>query len=295
MSIIPNNFKKQVSKKYFTNETEQAIVQFNHTEDLLERSKIYKDKIHFAFFKLTENIIHTYKFYYTDEDEIENKQHEVITFLLNKLHLYHHSKNIQDKLKKIIIKEFKEEYTGDFIEYTHNSPIVTQEQINSFLADLKVSKKCLTKLKIITPPKAFSYFGTIAKNYLIIENQKNYKKKKDSVTLDSIEQDEKHSYTIGESNTSTQLSFYIDTYTDYCTKNIYKLFPEKTDAKVADAILELFRKREHLDILNKKVLYIYIREQIDVKTPKITSIAEKLYSIFKKGYLFYLENGYINL
>jgi hypothetical protein len=78
----------------------------------------------------------------------------------------------------------------------------------------------------------------------------------------------------------------------YCTKNIYTLFPKENDAQIADAILELFRKRESIDIFNKKALYIYIREIIDAKTPKITKIADKLYVIFKQHYFFYLENGY---
>ena len=81
-------------------------------------------------------------------------------------------------------------------------------------------------------------------------------------------------------------------YVNYCTDNIFKLFPRKDDAQVADAILELFRKREDIDVFNKKALYIYIREQIDVKTPRITKIANHLKLIFKKNYLFYLENGY---
>ena len=32
---------------------------------------------------------------------------------------------------------------------------------------------------------------------------------------------------------------------------------------------------------------------IDVKTPKITKIANQLYAIFKSNYIFYLENGYV--
>ena len=32
---------------------------------------------------------------------------------------------------------------------------------------------------------------------------------------------------------------------------------------------------------------------IDAKTPKITKIANQLYSIFKRGYIHYLENGYV--
>jgi hypothetical protein len=91
-----------------------------------------------------------------------------------------------------------------------------------------------------------------------------------------------------------RLSMYIDDFTDYCTDNIFELFPKGEDAQIADAILELFRKREYLDVFNKKALYIYIREQVDAKTPKITKIANKLYEVFKKGYIFYLEHGYAN-
>ena len=66
------------------------------------------------------------------------------------------------------------------------------------------------------------------------------------------------------------------------------------DAQIADAILELFRKRDQIDVFNKKALYIYIHEMVpEAKTPKITKIAGSLYKIFKESYIFYLENGYI--
>ena len=75
------------------------------------------------------------------------------------------------------------------------------------------------------------------------------------------------------------------------SKNIYNLFPKEYDAQIADAILELFRKRDSINVFNKKALYIYIREMIDVKTPKITKIADQLYDIFKVKYSYYLEYG----
>ena len=80
--------RRPKSKNYFTKDTEQAIVRYNNEPDPEIRSKIYRDEIHYAFFKLTENIIHTFKFYYTEVDQIEHLQHEVITFLLSKLHLF---------------------------------------------------------------------------------------------------------------------------------------------------------------------------------------------------------------
>lgn len=228
--------KKKKGIQYFTQATEDAIVLYNNTVDDELKSRIYNDKIHYAFFKLTENIIHTFKFYYTEVDNIEDLQHEIITFLLSKIHLFDPSRGA----------------------------------------------------------KAYSYFGTITKRYLILSNQKNYKKRIDTIGLESIEEDEKHSYTLEESVYDDRLSKFIDLYTDYCTQNIYDIFPKEYDARIADAILELFRKRENLDIFNKKALYIYIREIIDVKTPKITKIANQLYDIFKKHYFFYLEHGYTN-
>ena len=229
-------FKKKKGVQYFTQDAEDAIVLYNNTTDFELKSRIYQDRIHYAFFKLTENIIHTFKFYYTEVDNIEDLQHEVITFLLSKIHLFNPAKGA----------------------------------------------------------KAFSYFGTIAKRYLILSNQKNYKKRIDTIGLDAIEEDEEHSYTIDDSSHDERLSMFIDIYTEYCTQNIYTLFPKEYDARIADAILELFRKRENLDIFNKKALYIYIREIIDVKTPKITKIANQLYDIFKENYVFYLEHGYTN-
>jgi hypothetical protein len=89
------------------------------------------------------------------------------------------------------------------------------------------------------------------------------------------------------------LNNYINLFVEYTSENIFELFPKKNDAQIADAILELFRKRETIEVFNKKALYIYIREMVDVKTPKITKIADKLHTIFKSQYVFYLENGWV--
>jgi DNA-directed RNA polymerase specialized sigma24 family protein len=228
--------KEKKNTQYFTQDTEDAIVLYNSTLEQDLRDKIYRTRIHYAFFKLTENIIHTFKFYYTEVDNIEDLQHEVITFLLSKLHLFNPEKGA----------------------------------------------------------KAYSYFGTIAKRYLINSNNKNYKKRVETAPISEIESNESFSYRIDEGSESDKLIYFIDQYVEHCTENIDTLFPKKVDAQIADAILELFRKRENIDVFNKKALYIYIREIIDAKTPKITKIADRLYDIFKEHYFFYLENGYTN-
>ena len=86
----------------------------------------------------------------------------------------------------------------------------------------------------------------------------------------------------------------MNQYIQYIDKHLYKLFPKTQDAKTADAIIELFRKRESLEIFNKKALYIYIREITDATTPQITKITKKLDAIRIKLYNEYYRNGYIS-
>ena len=57
--------RKKKSKNYFTQETEDYIVKYNNTPDPELTSKMYEQHIHYPFFKLTHNIIHTFKFYHT--------------------------------------------------------------------------------------------------------------------------------------------------------------------------------------------------------------------------------------
>ena len=89
------------SRDYFTEDTQNAILEYLASDSQVERNRIYNDRINYAFYKLAENIIHTFKFYYMDVEDIEDLKHEVITFLLEKLHLYNQSKNVCDKFTKL--------------------------------------------------------------------------------------------------------------------------------------------------------------------------------------------------
>ena len=287
--------RKAKSKNYFTKDTENAIMLYNSTSCSHERSKIYEKEIHYPFFKLTQNIIHTFKFYHTEVENLEHLQHEIEVFLLEKMQLFHPVKSADNKIRKICIKEFQEEYSGSFIDYMPENEIkCTTQDIQAYVNTLNVSEECYNKLIKITPAKAFSYFGTIVKRWCILYNEKNYKKKISTVPVGELEKDDNHSHD-NESTSDERLSYFIDEFTDYISDNIFELYPKNIDAQIADSILELFRKRDHIDVFNKKALYIYLHEMLpDVKTPKITKIANNLYGIFKKHYIFYLENGYTN-
>jgi hypothetical protein len=233
----PRKRKPKEPRVYFTSDTEEAIIEYLGSDNQDFRNRIYKDRIEYAFYKLAENIIHTFKFYYTDSDTIEELKHEVVTFLLEKLHLYDQSKG-----------------------------------------------------------KAYSYFGTIAKRYLIIYNNNNYKKLQERADVEEIDEDKNIMYeTVRKAEEQSDPNTFIDQYIRYIDKYLNTLFPKTQDAKTADAIVELFRKRETLEIFNKKALYIYIREMTDTTTPQITKVTKKLDTLRTRLYNEYYQHGYIKI
>lgn len=78
-------------------------------------------------------------------------------------------------------------------------------------------------------------------------------------------------------------------------KHLDKHFPKKQDSKTADAVIELFRKSDSIEIYNKKLIYIYIREMVDVSTPQITKVIKKLDDIRHKLFNQYYDHGYISI
>lgn len=229
--------KPKQSINYFTQDTEDAIVEYLKTRNQDKRNEIYNERINYAFFKLTENIIHTFKFYYTEVDTIPELQHEVTAFLLEKLHLYNPEKG-----------------------------------------------------------KAYSYFGTIAKRYLILYNNANYKKLKDKAAVDEIDNDKTILIDI-VNNTKDPIvdetPTFLTLYVKHIDEKLFDLFPKANDARIADAIMELFRKRESIDIFNKKALYIYVKEITEASTPQITKIIKRLKDIYVKLYNQYYDHGHL--
>jgi len=229
--------RKRTKKQYFTKETEIAISEYLSSNNQTERDRIFNDRIYYAFYKLAENLIHTFKFYYTEVDTLEDLKHEVIVFLLEKLHYFDPTKG----------------------------------------------------------SKAFSYFSIVGKNYLILYNNNNYKKKKITMDVMSADEDDGVIRQLGRPERKQDLKDFIDYFTEYIDKNIFTLFKKLNDRKVCDAVNILFKRRENLEIFNKKALYIYIREITDVETPVITKVTKVLKRLYKELYKEYSKTGYVKI
>ena len=229
--------RKRTKKQYFTPDTDAAIKEYLASSNQEERDHIFKTRIHYAFYKLAENLIHTFKFYYTEVDDLEDLKHEVICFLLEKLDYFKPEKGT----------------------------------------------------------KAFSYFSIVGKNYLILYNNNNYKKKKQKVDILAADEDDGVLHQLGRDERKQEIKDFIDYFTEYIDKHLFTIFKKNKDRKVADAINVLFKRRENLEIFNKKALYIYIREMTEVETPVITKVTKIMKKLYKELYNEYVKTGHVKV
>lgn len=227
--------KKANSNYYFTQETEDAIVRYNESSDSVYKSTLFRDELYYPFYKMAENLIHTFKFYYMDVNDVEDLKYEIVSMVVE------------------------------------------------------------SKLQGFNPSngaKAFSYFQTIIKRWLIKYNADNYKKLKKLSNFDDIEEQYEETDIITDSRV-VPISKLVDIFVKEAYENLYNNFQDPRDLKVADAILTLFKTRYDLEIFEKKALYIYIREMTDCETPILTRVIKKLKADFSKIYSRYVNNGYL--
>jgi hypothetical protein len=103
---IKKTRKPKTKRLYFGPEVDLEIIKYNETEDTFERSRIYQKGIQPAFEKLVENIIHTFKFYYTGDQSMQQMQHEVVSFLVEKLPRFKQANGKAFSYFSIVAKNF---------------------------------------------------------------------------------------------------------------------------------------------------------------------------------------------
>tara|TARA_B100002019_G_scaffold169242_1_gene146329 strand:- start:356 stop:1084 length:729 start_codon:yes stop_codon:yes gene_type:complete len=124
--------------------------------------------------------------------------------------------------------------------------------------------------------RAFSYFSVVGKNYLILNNNNNYKKMKSQDDIDVLD----YNRDLYGENTTEEVSEYygdfVEQMLEYWENNITNIFKRQKDILVADAVLEIFRRRKNIENFNKKALYIMIREMTSSNTQHITRVINQM-------------------
>ena len=74
--------RKKKNNQYWPREIDDYIIQYNNETSKHKKAFIFEQHLHYPFYKLSENIIHTFKFYYTDVDDVEDLKHKIIALVL---------------------------------------------------------------------------------------------------------------------------------------------------------------------------------------------------------------------
>jgi hypothetical protein len=235
---------KNVTRMYFTQDTEDAIVLYNNETDVEIREKIFRERIFFAFSKLVENVFNTFKFSY-----------------------------------------FK---TGPMD--------VQKECLSHLVANMnKFDPNRQSKVDPTKKTKAFAYFSIIAKHYLILLNNNNYKEFNQNMEISDereentiqLQQDDKY-------YAQQEMADFIHLIIEFWEKNVNKIFTKQRDLNIANAVVELFRNSDRIDAFNKKALYLYIREIASCKTQQITKVIHKMKQYHINIQKSYSDDGCIN-
>jgi len=224
---------------YFTDDTEQAIILYNNTEDKLEKDKIYNERIHYPFSKLVENIFYTFKFSYFETGALD-AQKECLSHLVANIHKYDPNRR--------------------------------------------------SKVNPLKKTKAYAYFSIVAKHFLILLNNNNHK-----IWNRNVETGEDHAeHTVQLQHTDKhhvqkEMNEFMGLMVKYFENNVGKIFNKEKDLNIANAIIEILRSSDRIDVFNKKMLYLYIRDISDCKTQQITKILTKM-----RGHYANISNQYKN-
>ena len=182
-----------------------------------------------------------------------------------------------DKLAENIIHTFK-------FYYFDVSSVDVKHEVVSFLV-MNMHKFVPGK------GKAFSYFSIVAKNYLILHNNNNYKKMKSQDPIDVLEH-KKPKKSINPDPLFEEE--FIEQMLEYWENNLTNIFRRQKDIHVADAVLEIFRRRKNIENFNKKALYILIREMTSSNTQHITRIVNVMKKYHSRMYQEFYSTGQID-
>lgn len=208
-------------KNYFDQEVNDAIVEFNLSDDKTRRDVIFYRIIYPALNKLVENIIHKWKFY-NYESSYEDLKLDTVTYLFEQLGKY----------------------------------------------------------KPETGSKAFSYFTIVARNFLFKRAKDLRKVQMEVNNLDLVDSDRNIMVEVTKQD-------YLDDKVDFnrewinsLENNLDQICQTKREKAIISSFINVFNSG--VDIDNKKLFYIYLREQtgLENKTQPIT----KIMAVLKKHY-----------
>ena len=138
--------------------------------------------------------------------------------------------------------------------------------------------------------KAFSYYGTVIKHYLIGEKKDKYKDQQSHLDYEIFKEEVNNRskyemHDVSHLDESSKLFRFIisELKTEIKNTNL-----SDNDRKVGNAIINIFENHEKINIYSKNNLYQMIKEYTNLQTKEITgslSRFKSLYKILKQSYI----------
>lgn len=140
--------------------------------------------------------------------------------------------------------------------------------------------------------RAFSYFTRSAINFMAGVNEEIKKNITEDISVVDFKYNIDADYSLKESlsNLYEFTELFISVY-DVEMEKIYK----GDQLIIVDAILEIFKTREHIQDYEKTALYIFIREITGLPTQRITPVMKRVRDHFYKLYKNYLNTNTVDL
>lgn len=270
--------KPKEKKGYFYDTEEAAIVQYINEENIVEKNKIFNTILYPALTKMIESIIRRYKLFVPDE-EFEQNFSDTISYLLTKInhfkpeiYCYDQYTGNTDNIDFVEVSESEyrekvkcaEETDPEFIHVDFESD---EEKTGNF-------KKVLHKYK------AYSYCGTVCRNYLMYKCSQYAKKKLRNSSYEDVYEDINNDerFSTDEEGFATHAENLVNSVTN----EIEKMISEReengltdNEVKVGTSLITLFRNWERVlphdgtKKLQKSTILYYLREDTMMTTKEL--------------------------
>ena len=289
--------KPKERKGYFYEKEENAIVQYINEKNVEEKNRIFNTILYPALTKMIESIIRRYKLFVPDED-FEQNFNDTISYLLTK------------------IDHFKPRITGyDLIEdekelSKYHFVTMSEEDLKSKLRDASkedpdyvvvyfgfddedesnINKKYYKKET--HNYKAYSYCGTVCKNYLMFKSTQYAKKKVRNTSYDDVFEDLSNNVKYSTNETSyaeiaeklvVNVAYEIERMIENAEENLLN----ENEIKVGNALINLLRNWEEVlpdggsNKLQKSSVLYFLREETMMSTKEIRDNMKKYKCVYK--------------
>jgi hypothetical protein len=287
--------KPKERKGYFYEEEENAIVKYINETNQEEKNKIFNSVLYPALTKMIESIIRRYKLFVPDE-EFDQNFSDTISYLLTKINHFKPSINVYEEI----------ENPSEDVKYSATTVWDSNFHVRAEDEDPKYIKVCWTDDEDYQNPvektlgyykkvekhyKAYSYCGTVCKNYLMYKCSQYAKKRQRNTPYDEV---------FEEISNSERYMTNDETYSDVAIRLVKSVANEietmiknrdeyeLTDEEVivGNALINLLRNWEDVlpsdgsNKLQKSSVLYFLREETMMTTKEVRDNMKKFKSAF---------------